>query len=89
VSNILLGIALAGALGGTASAMMIVHALRRRGVRIDWLWLRWLIFSKYLSQYRDLTLHETGKPGLWFYAYIAAMTLALVAAIAGVALRGH
>ena len=89
MSRILLGIAVVSALGGTASAMMIVYALQRRGVRINWLWLRGLIINRYLGQYRDLTRRETGRTGPWFHAYIFGMTLALVTAIAGLALRGH
>ncbi len=89
MSRILLGIAVVSALGGTVSAMMIVYALQRRGVRINWLWLRWLIVSRYLGQYRDLTRRETGRTGPWFHAYVYGMILALVTAITGLAIRGH
>lgn len=89
MSSILLGIAVVSGLGGTAAAMMIVRALQRRGVRINWLGLRWLIISRYLGQYRDLTRRDTGRTGPWFHAYILGMTLAFVTAIAGLVLRGH
>jgi hypothetical protein len=42
---------------------------------------------KYLYQYRAITLVETGRTGLLFYSYVLAMSLALLAAIAGLVVR--
>jgi hypothetical protein len=87
VSDILLVVAIVSALWGVASAVLIAEALRKRGVKINWVFLRFLILSKYLGQYRDITRQETGRTGPLFYSYIIAMNLALVLAIAGIILR--
>lgn len=89
MSNILFYIAIVSALCGVVLAMMIVNALQKRGVKINWIFLRILILSKYLGQYRDITRQETGRTGPLFYLYIIAMNLALVTAIAGLVLRAQ
>jgi len=86
-SNILLLVAIVSALCGVTSAMMIAAALERRGIAVNWIWLRMLILSKYLGQYRDITSKETGRTGALFYIYIGAMNLALASAILGLLLR--
>jgi hypothetical protein len=87
VSDILLAIAIVSVLWGVASAVLIAEALRKRGVKVNWVFLRFLILSKYLGQYRDITRQETGRVGPFFYSYVVAMNLALVTAIAGIVLR--
>lgn len=86
-SNLFLAIAVASALYGVASAVMIAIALKKRGVAISWVWLRVLIVSRYLNQYRDVTRKETGRTGPLFYSYVVAMNLALVSAIVGFLFR--
>ena len=86
-SNVLLAIAIVSAMCGVASAVMIGGALEKRGVKINWIWFRVLILSRYLGQYRDITRQESGRPGSLYYSYVIAMGLALVAAIMGLALR--
>ena len=86
-SDILFVIAMVSALWGVASAVMIAGALQKRGVKVNWVFLRLLILSKYLSQYRDITRQETGHTGPLFYSYVIAMNVALVTAIAGFMLR--
>jgi len=87
ISNIFLAIAVASALWGVGSAVLIAQALQKRGIKVNWVFLRLLILSKYLGQYRDITRQETGRTGPLFYSYIIAMNLALVAAIVGIVLR--
>jgi len=87
ISDILLAVAVGSALWGVASAVLIVEALRKRGVKVNWVFVRFLILSKYLGQYRDITRQETGRTGPLFYSYVIAMNLALVTAIAGIVLR--
>jgi hypothetical protein len=87
VSDILLVVAIVSALWGVASAVLIAEALRKRGVKIHWVFLRFLILSKYLGQYRDITRQEKGRTGPLFYSYVVAMNLALVTAIAWIVLR--
>jgi hypothetical protein len=87
VSDILFAVAIVSVLWGVASAVLIAEALRKRGVKVNWVFLRFLILSKYLGQYRDITRQETGRSGPLFYSYVVAMNLALVTAIAGIILR--
>jgi hypothetical protein len=86
MSNILLVIAVLSVLWGVVSAIMMAEALRRRGIKVSWLFLRVMIF-KYAKQYRDVTRKDTGRTGPLFYSYIIAMNAALVTAVAGLILR--
>ena len=58
-------------------AMMMTHEVSKRGVKINFLWIRLYIF-KYMHQYKQLTKQETGRVGPLFYPAIAAINLALV-----------
>ena len=87
VSSIFLGIAIVSALCGVASALMVVVFLQKHGVKINWFWFRTFLLIKYLGQYRDITLQETGRTGPLFYVYILSMNITLVTAIAGLVLR--
>lgn len=87
LGNVLLGIAIASALAGVASSLALAAELQRRGVKIDWIWFRVLIVTRYLGQYRDITRRETGRTGPWYRAYVTCMIVALVTAIAGLVLR--
>ena len=86
LSNALLGIAVISALWGVVSSLAIADALQKRGVKVNWIFLRILII-KYVGQYRDVTRTETGRTGPWFYSFIIAMNLALVAAVIGLILK--
>lgn len=61
-------------------SMMIVHQLSRQGVKISFLWLR-LFIIKYIHQYKQVTLEETGKVGPLFYPCIISVNMALVLAL--------
>ena len=86
-SKVLLGIAFASVFWGVASSAMIVGELQKRGVKINWFLLRLFIATRYLGQYRDITRKETGRTGWLYYSFVISMNTALVAAIAGLALR--
>lgn len=86
VSTVLITIALISAVWGVVSSLMIADALQKRGVKINWIFLRIMII-KYVGQYRDVTRKETGRTGPWFYSFVIAMNLALVTAIVGLILR--
>jgi hypothetical protein len=58
-------------------AMMMVHEVSKRGVKINIIWLR-LYVLKYMHQYRVLTKKESGKVGPLFYPCIASINLALI-----------
>jgi len=61
-------------------AMMMVHEVSKRGVKVNFLLIRLYIF-KYMHQYKELTRKETGKVGPLFYPCIASIILALVLAV--------
>ena len=67
-------------------SMMIVHELSKRGVKINYILLR-LYLIKYIDQYKQTTLKETGKIGPLYYPCVTSVILALVLAILGLLLR--
>ena len=67
-------------------SMMIVHQLSKRGVKINYILLR-LYLIKYISQYKQAILKETGKVGPLYYPCLVSVILALVLAIAGLVLK--
>ncbi len=67
-------------------SMMIVQDLSKRGVKIDFVLLR-LYIIKYVQQYKQITLKETGRIGPLYYPCIISVSLALVLAIAGLISR--
>jgi hypothetical protein len=71
---------------GIAASAMIASFLSKRGVKINYLFIRLFIF-RYVRQYRRITMEETGKPGPLFYWFITSWNLALVFAIVGIILE--
>jgi hypothetical protein len=67
-------------------SMIIVHELSKRGVKIHFILLR-LYLIKYIDQYKQITLKETGKAGPLYYPCIVSVGLALVLAILGLILK--
>jgi hypothetical protein len=86
MSTLFFVLALIAVAWGIATSIMITSFLSRRGIKINYLFLRLFIF-RYVSQYRKITKEETGKPGPLFYSSIAAWNLALLLAIIGVILE--
>jgi hypothetical protein len=70
-----------GGLWAAITSVRIYDYLRQKNVPVSFLWLRVLI-PKYLSQYRDITLKETGRAGPLFYHFVISINLALLGAIA-------
>ena len=87
MSTLFIVLALIGVACGIAAAMMITSFLSKRGVKINYVVLRLLIFG-YVRQYRQVTMEESGKPGPLFYWFVVSWILALVFAIAGAILGG-
>ena len=85
-SNLLFTLAIVSVVWGVASAVMLTADLHRRGIPTSFLFLR-LMFFQYVSQYRRITLEETGKVGPLFTSFVVAMNLALVCTVAGLLLR--
>ena len=86
MSTLFFILALIGVACGITTSIMIASFLSRRGIKINYLFFRVLIF-KYIRQYRQITMEETGKPGVLFYSFITAWNLALVFAIVGIVLE--
>jgi hypothetical protein len=74
------------AVWAVVASLLIVRDLERRGVSVDYLWLRVMILN-YLALYRKVTLEETGRVGPLFYHYVIPLIVALVLAIL-LAIRG-
>ena len=86
LSNIFFGIALGSVVWGVVSAIVIASYCAGKGIKINLLFFRIMIL-KYIHNYYEITSKENGKPGFWFYSYIGAMNIALVATIIGMILR--
>ena len=77
MSNIILVAIVVFGITFVVLAMMMVHEVSKRGVKINFLWLR-LYVLKYMHQYRILTKKESGRVGPLFYPCIASINLALI-----------
>ncbi len=88
MSTVFLALAILSASLGVASFVLMAAALERRGIRVNMPLVRFYFF-RYLSQYRSITISETGKVGPLYNAYVAAMLVALVCAIIGLLLRAR
>jgi len=86
VSTVFLILALIGVACGVAASIMIASFLSKRGVKINYLFIRLFVF-RYVRQYREMTMEETGKPGPLFYWFITSWNVALVFAIVGATLK--
>jgi hypothetical protein len=86
MSTLFFILAIIGVACGIATSIMIASFLSKRGVRINYLFIRLFIF-RYVRQYRKITMEETGKPGLLFYWFITSWNVALVFAIVGIILK--
>ena len=86
MSTVFFILALIGIACGIAASVMIASSLSKRGVKINYLFIRLFIF-RYVGQYRKMTMEETGKPGPLFYWFISSWNLALVFAIVGIVLE--
>jgi 4-hydroxybenzoate polyprenyltransferase len=78
-------LAIVSAFWGIVSAVVIATSLSKRGVKINYIFLR-ILMLKYIHQYRKITIQENGRPGPWFYSFVVSMNLALIFGIAGIVL---
>ena len=86
MSTVFFILALISVACGIATSMMIASFLSNRGIKINYLFIRLFIF-RYVRQYRQITMEETGKPGPLFYWFITSWNVALVFAIVGIILE--
>jgi len=77
-AEIVLGLGLLCAVVFTVTSILIFAALDRRGVKTNFLLIRFLI-PKYAHQYKAITKQETGKTGALFFWWVLSINLALVA----------
>ena len=80
MSALIIGLILVYGVWAVAASLLIARDLEKRGVHVSYLWLRVMIL-KYLSQYRRITLEETGRVGSLFYHYVIPLNMALVLTI--------
>jgi len=66
-------------------SIRIVNEVSKRGVKVNFVLIR-LYIIKYIDQYKQLTLKETGRIGPLYYpcvgSYIAALVFAIIYLIA-------
>jgi len=86
MANTLLILALMSAGLFVIFSIMIVHEVSKRGVKINFVLLR-LYIIKYIDQYRQITLKETGRIGPLYYPCVGSAILAFILAILGLLLR--
>lgn len=86
MSTAFLTVAVLSALWGVVDFILIAGALERRGIHVN-MFLARIFFFRYLNQYRNVTMSETGKVGSLYHSYVAAMIVALVCAVIGLMLR--
>lgn len=86
MSTLFFILALIGVVCGIATSIMIASFLSRRGIKINDLFFRVLIFG-YIRQYQQITIEERGKSGPLFYSFITAWNLAFLFAIVGIILK--
>ena len=86
MSTSFLVLAILSALWGVVSSLVIASFLSKRGVRINYPFLK-VLMLKYIHQYRKMTMQENGRPGPWFYSFVISMNLALAFTAAGIMLQ--
>ncbi len=59
------------------TTMMIAVFLRKRGEKVQFLWIKLMMIS-YADQYRKITRAETGRVGVLYYFWIISINLALL-----------
>jgi len=64
----------------TILSMMMLHELNKRGVKINVLFIR-LLTLKYIHQYKQITLEETGKVGPLFYPCVISINIAFILSV--------
>jgi hypothetical protein len=82
----LMVLALLSVLLNIVFSALVVHELRKRGVRINYLFVR-LLLPKYVHQYRAMTKEERGTVGGLYYAWVISINAALVFGVAGLVVR--
>ena len=77
MQSIYLTVMLFFALVFVITTMMIAGYLKKRGEKVQFLWIKLMMIS-YADQYRRITKQETGKVGVLYYIWIISVNLALL-----------
>ena len=80
VNGVLIVIAACAVAWYIVSTLLIYDALRKRGERPSFIFLRFLIL-RYASRYREITRAETGRVGPLFYHWVVSINVALLAVV--------
>ena len=86
LSDLFLALGVAAMLFNVALTMVIVSKLSRKGVKINYFFLRFL-YPKYVHQYKKMVSQETGKESPLYYFWLVSINLALVLCIVGLVLK--
>ena len=86
VGDLFLGTALVSVSWGIVSMIAITNFVSERGTKINFFLYR-IYIIKYVKQYKQITQEESGRPGPWFYSFVASMNLALVFTVVGAILK--
>ena len=62
--------------------MIIITRLQKRNVKINYFLLR-MLYPKYVHQYKNLIVQETGQIPSIFYGWLISINVAAVCAVAG------
>lgn len=79
-------LALLSVLVNIVLSALIVHELRKRGVKINYFLIK-LLLPKYVHQYKRITKEERGAVGGIFYGWLISINAALVFGVAGLVAR--
>ncbi len=79
--ELMIGLLIVCVLWASTASVLIARDLRMRGYPVSILWLRVRVF-RYVSQYRQVTRAETGRPGPLFFHYVVPFNLALFLVLA-------
>ena len=86
MDDALLALSIGMALWGVVSSVAITSYLSERGVKINYVLWR-LYLPKYVSEYREMTIEEGGRPGGWYYSFVVSMVSAAALALTGFILK--
>jgi len=79
-------LAMACVIWNVATSIVIYENLRRRGIRVSFLWLR-LMAPFYAHRYRKITREEIGRTGPLYYHWIVSINSALVLGVVAILLK--
>ena len=86
MGNLLLGIGIGFAAINVVLSILIIGELSNRKIPVNYFLLR-LFMIKYVNQYKNATISESGKPGSYYYLWLASINLTLVFCVIGIIVK--